>query len=90
MFCFKSYIFSLLAPSLEGHPAKYRVQRFLYSVVLNYYKYSSSENDQTNSIEMTELRQSGSDIVGDQEPCKTSGNSKARKLEKSFKGSKES
>ena len=74
MFCFKSYIFSLLAPSLEGHPAKYREQRFLYSVVLNYYKYSSSENDQTNSLEMADLRPSAIEIVEDQANGETSGN----------------
>ena len=74
MFCFKSYIFSLLAPSLEGHPAKYRVQRFLYSVVLNYYKYSSSENDQPKSFEMAELGPSASEIVEDQANGETSGN----------------
>ena len=58
----------------------------MYFIIKN----SFEENDQRNSIEMAQLRQSGSDIVDDQGHCETSGNSKARKLEKSFKGSKES
>ena len=49
---------------------------FLYLDVFNYQN-SFLENDQRNSIE---LRQSESDIVDDQGPCETSGNSKARKL----------
>ena len=58
----------------------------MYFIIKN----SFEENDQRNSIEMAQLRQSGSDIVDDQGHCETSGNSKARKLEKSFKGSEES
>ena len=46
----------------------------MYLIIKN----SFEENDQRNSIEMAQLRQSGSDIVDDQGPCKTSGNSKAR------------
>ena len=58
----------------------------MYLIIKN----SFEENDQRNSIEMTELRQSGSDIVDDQGHFKTSGKSKARKIEKSFEYSEES